>query len=65
MPHKRNPITGERLTGWRAFTRQRHRARMWPSGTNAISATVRWWIIFPIPALLDYMLVTLTVLWTG
>ena len=44
MPHKRNPITGERLSGLaRVLRRQRHRPRSKTSlcGMNATSATAR------------------------
>ena len=44
MPHKRNPITAERIwawPGWCAGTRS-PRSRTSPSGTSATSPTPRW-----------------------
>ncbi len=43
MPHKRNPITGERLTGLARVLRGNARCsawKTWPCGTNVISVTV-------------------------
>ena len=49
MPHKRNPITSERMAGWRgccAATRRRQ-WRTWRSGTSATSRTARRSASFP------------------
>jgi adenylosuccinate lyase len=44
MPHKRNPITTERITGIARLLRgyAQTASRTWRSGTSATSATRRW-----------------------